>query len=260
MNGFFCGALGAAVLVGFSAGGALAHVTMSPPQAAPSSTYRAVFQVGHGCDGAPTRTVHGTLSEGVKEIVWSGGPLPDDQFDEFVVSARITDAIAPEQDPHSLKEPAPGLKIVAATASAASKAVVTAGALRIENPWTRATPGGAKVAGGYLRVVNTGPVPDRLVGATFPNAGSAEVHAMSVEGGVMKMRPLEGGLEIRPGETVELKPGGNHLMFRDLRQGLKEGDIVQGTLVFERAGSVPIEFRVEGMGAQGPSAAGEHHH
>jgi copper(I)-binding protein len=90
---------------------------------------------------------------------------------------------------------------------------VTVGSLVIEQPWIRATPGGAKVAGGCLRITNRGPDPDRLVGASIPLAERGEVHEMIREGDVMKMQPVQGGIEIKPGQTVELKPGGYHLMF-----------------------------------------------
>lgn len=142
---------------------------------------------------------------------------------------------------------------------AASEATTSAGALRIEAPWTRATPGGAKVASGYVRITNTGQESERLIGASMPLSERANVHQMSTEGGVMKMRPLEGGLEIKPGETVELKPGGYHLMFMDLHGGLREGDTVKGTMVFERAGRVPVEFRVGGIGAGPPGGEHTHH-
>ena len=132
-----------------------------------------------------------------------------------------------------------------------------AGALRIEAPWIRATPGGAKVAGGYLRITNTGSEPDKLLGASLPVSAKAEVHEMSMEGGVMKMRPVEGGVTLAPGQTLELKPGGFHLMFMDLTSGLKEGEGVKGTLVFEKAGTVEVHFRVGGIGAQ---AAPAHRH
>lgn len=132
-----------------------------------------------------------------------------------------------------------------------------AGAIKIESPWIRATPGGAKVAGGYLRITNTGSEPDKLVGGSIPLSSRAEVHEMSMQGGVMKMRPVGGGLTIAPGQTVELKPGGFHLMFMDLTGRLMEGEGVKGTLVFEKAGTVQVHFHVGGMGAQ---AAPQHGH
>jgi len=128
------------------------------------------------------------------------------------------------------------------------------GLLVIEAPWARATPGGAQVGGAYLKITNTGAEPDRLLGGTLPIAAAVEVHAMSVTDGVMKMRKLETGLEIKPGQTVELKPGGYHLMFTGLRQALQQGQPIKGTLQFEKAGSVEVEYRVEPIGA--PSREG----
>lgn len=132
------------------------------------------------------------------------------------------------------------------------------GALRIDAPWTRATPQGARVAGGYMRITNTGSQPDRLVGGSFPLAGRFEVHEMAMANGVMTMRELAKGLEIAPGQTVELKPGGLHLMFMELREPLREGKPLKGTLVFEKAGTVEIEYSVAPIGARAP--AGRHSH
>ena len=126
------------------------------------------------------------------------------------------------------------------------------GGLRIGHPWSRATPNGAKVAGGYLSVTNAGTEPDTLTGATFARAGRTELHSMSMEGGVMKMAPVEGGLAVKPGETVTLKPGGYHLMFLDLKEPLKEGQTVKGTVTFSKAGNVPVEFTVEAIAAKAP--------
>ncbi|HEV2544280.1 MAG TPA: copper chaperone PCu(A)C [Methylobacterium sp.] len=127
-----------------------------------------------------------------------------------------------------------------------------AGSLKIGHPWSRATPGGAKVAGGYLTVTNTGAEPDRLTGGMIEAAGRGELHTMSMEGGVMKMAPLANGLEIPPGQTVTLAPSGNHLMFLDLKAPLKKGERVKGTLSFERAGRVSVEFAVESLAAKAP--------
>jgi copper(I)-binding protein len=115
------------------------------------------------------------------------------------------------------------------------------------------------VGGGYLRITNTGLESDRLVGGTFPGASRVEVHEMSMDGDVMRMKQIQGGLEIKPGATVELRPGAGHLMFMDLKEPLKEGQTIKGTLVFEKAGPVEVEYSVRGMGGAAP-AADEHHH
>jgi len=146
---------------------------------------------------------------------------------------------------------------VATTAFAADYKV---GSIEIDQPWSRATPKGAKVAGGYLTIKNTGSAPDRLVGGTFAGAGSVSVHEMSMEGGVMKMREMGGGLEIKPGATVELRPGGNHLMLMDMSRSLDKGDRVKGTLVFEKAGTVDIEYAVEAPGATPKQQGGQAAH
>jgi hypothetical protein len=127
----------------------------------------------------------------------------------------------------------------------------------VEQPWSRATPGGAKVAGGYLRIVNRGREADRLTGGSFAAAGGVEIHESTTADGVARMRSLDGGLEIKPGEAVELKPGGLHLMFVDLKEPLREGRTVRGTLVFERAGTVEVTYQVRGIGARD---AGHAHH
>ncbi len=82
---------------------------------------------------------------------------------------------------------------------------------------------------------------------------------MAMSDGIMKMRRLEKGLEIAPGRTVELKPGGYHLMFLGLRDGLKEGQTVKGSLVFEKSGTIEVEFRVGPIGAQSGSGGHKHH-
>jgi copper(I)-binding protein len=99
---------------------------------------------------------------------------------------------------------------------------VKAGDLVITEAWTRATPKGAKIGGGYLTIENKGTAPDRLIGGSADIAGSVQVHEMSMDKGVMKMRPLENGLAIEPGKTVKLAPGGNHLMMMDLKSQLKK--------------------------------------
>ncbi|MCC2650954.1 MAG: copper chaperone PCu(A)C [Microvirga sp.] len=127
-----------------------------------------------------------------------------------------------------------------------------AGEILVESPWSRASPGGAKVASGYMRITNTGSTPERLLGGSADVAGGFEVHRSIVSDGIARMEPLPNGLEIKPGETVELRPGGSHGMLVDLKRPLKEGERVKGTLVFERAGTVDIEYRIAGIGAKSP--------
>ena len=133
---------------------------------------------------------------------------------------------------------------------------VTAGNLVISQPWSRATPGGAKVAGGYLTIENKGAAPDRLTGGASEIAGRVEVHEMATANGVMTMRPLESGLTVAPGQTVKLAPGGYHLMLMELKNPLRQGEKVPLELQFEKAGKVAVSLDVQGVGAQGPAAAG----
>jgi hypothetical protein len=78
---------------------------------------------------------------------------------------------------------------------------------------------------------------------------------MTMVNGVMQMRPLKDGLELKPGETVQLKPGGEHVMMTGLKQPLKQGDHIKGTLSFEKAGKVDIEYDVKAIGAPAPTNA-----
>jgi periplasmic copper chaperone A len=133
------------------------------------------------------------------------------------------------------------------------------GTIQIGNPWTRATPKGSTVAGAYMSITNKGSAPDRLVGGSSAVADRFEVHSMVMDGGVAKMRPVDGGLEIKPGETVELKPGGLHVMLTGLRQPLDKGQKVKATLQFEKAGKVEVEYTVEALGAASASPAMHHH-
>ena len=133
------------------------------------------------------------------------------------------------------------------TAAAPARAEdVKAGDLVISQAWSRATPSGAKIAGGYLTIANKGTAADRLVGGGGDIAGRVEVHEMAMDNGVMKMRPLDKGLAIEPGKTVKLAPGGYHLMLMDIKQPLKQGDKVPVTLEFETAGKVTVSLDVQG--------------
>jgi copper(I)-binding protein len=132
---------------------------------------------------------------------------------------------------------------------------VTAGDLVITQAWTRATPNGAKIGGGYLTIENKGSTPDRLIGGSTDAAGRIAVHEMAMKDGVMTMRSLDNGLTIDPGKTVKLAPGGYHLMMFDLKDPLKQGDTVPVTLKFEKAGEVKVSLAVQGVGAQAPGDA-----
>ncbi len=230
------------------------------------------------------------MSEGPVEVVWSGGQLEDFHYDEFVVRGRIVDMpdgtalafpttqicadgevswselAAPGQDPHDLDRPAPILMVSSSAheghgghgghgssdTSAAIPEPVIVGDLKIEASWTRATPPGARVGAGYLVITNTGDEPDVLVGGSAPFASLIEIHEMSMIDGTMRMRPIDGGLVIAPGATEKLQPGGNHVMFMGLTEGIEEGSPVIATLEFERAGTVELMFTPGPMGGGSP--------
>lgn len=134
-----------------------------------------------------------------------------------------------------------------------------AGAIHIDHPWAIATPNGAKVGVGYMKLTNEGTQPDRLIALTSPIAGKVTLHESLKEGDVVKMRALEKGLEIKPGQTIELKPDGMHVMFEDLREPLLAAGRVQGTLVFEKGGTVAVDYSVVPMGGKDPHAKGHAH-
>jgi periplasmic copper chaperone A len=153
--------------------------------------------------------------------------------------------------------------VFALGASQAAAVDYTVGSLQITQPWARATPKGAAVAGGYMKITNNGTAPDRLIGGSAGFAGTLEIHEMAMDKGVMKMRPLPSGIEIKAGQTVELKPGSYHVMFKGLKAPLQKGQNVKGTLEFEKAGKVDVEYQVEAIGATGgnpgvPAGNAEH--
>ena len=297
--------------------GALAHATLDLKSASPGS-FRAAVRVPHGCAGSPTVAVsltipegvigvkpapkpgwtvattkgayaktydhfHGKkVSDGVKEIVWRGGPLLDEHFDEFIFTGFITGAFAdgetvpfpivqdceqgqvawtelaaPGANPHDLKYPAPLLKITAKPGAEKPAAV----ALSAAKAWARATPGGAKVGAGYLEIVNATAAADTLLSVAAAVAGRTEIHEMTHDGGVMKMRALTNGLDLPAGATVSLSPGGLHIMFLDLKQPLTAGQTFDLELTFKTAGKIKVPVTVAAIGANGPAtSAHEHQH
>jgi len=317
----------AAILVGTLIGSASAHPSLERREANIGAPYKAVMRVPHGCEGSPTTRVrvqipegiigvkpqpkpgwtiettrgtyahsypyyHGaTLTEGVREISWSGRLL-DEHFDEFVFSGFVaanlkagdsvyfptiqecekgssawTEIPAAGQSSHDLQLPAPAIRLAqaqghgqAGAQQGASTRTFKAGSIVIEAPWTRATPGQSKVGAGFMKITNTGKETDRLIGGSAEVAKDFEVHEMSMSGDVMKMRRLAKGLEIKPGETVELKPSSYHIMFMGLQRPLKQDETIKGTLVFERAGKVAVEYSVRPIGAQPASGGGGHKH
>lgn len=143
--------------------------------------------------------------------------------------------------------------LILVTGVPASSAEFRVGELVVKTPWSRATPSGARVAGGYFIVENKGTQTDRLVAAQVEIAGRVEIHTMSLQDGVMRMRSVSGGVEIKPGESVVFQPSGLHLMWLDLSRNPKLGDMLNGQLTFEKAGSIAVQFRVAPLGATAPA-------
>lgn len=133
--------------------------------------------------------------------------------------------------------------------------IVSLGRISISAPWSRATPGSAKVAGGFLTLTNQGE-PDTLISAAAPEiAGRVEMHETTLTDGIMRMREKEGGIALSSNATAEFKPGGLHMMFMDLKRPLKAGERFKADFVFAKAGKVTVEFTVRAMG----EGAGAHH-
>ncbi|MFG1358745.1 copper chaperone PCu(A)C [Xanthobacter pseudotagetidis] len=142
------------------------------------------------------------------------------------------------------------------TAQGARADEVKIGNLSIDDPFTRATPDGAKVGAGYMVVKNKGATADRLIAATADVAGRAEIHEMAMSNGVMTMRPQPNGVAVPANGEVALKPGGYHIMFLDLKAPIALDKPVTGTLTFEKAGTVSVTYKVVPVGAS--SAGGGH--
>lgn len=129
------------------------------------------------------------------------------------------------------------------------------GDLQIGHPYSRAMLPGAKVGGGYFKITNSGS-DDRLVSVTSDRAGTVQVHEMQMDNGIMTMRELKDGLAVPANSVVELKPGSYHLMFMNVTQPFKDGEMVKARLVFEKAGPVDVEFAVGPAGGGAPK--GDH--
>ncbi|HTO31302.1 MAG TPA: DUF1775 domain-containing protein [Pararhizobium sp.] len=227
---------------------------------------------------------HGkTVTSGPLEIRWKSGELSDDYYDTFVITGKVSgfgketqlafpvtqlcgasdkvvwDQVANEgQSPHSLEHPAPTITVTPAEAgghdhhdmaamagmSGMEDAPVTAGSLEISGGSIKAMLPGAKVGGGGFTVKNEGSEDDILLSVESPAAGRVELHEMTMQNDVMKMRKLEGGIAVPAGQTVELKNGGLHLMFMDVMKPFVEGDTIPVTLTFEKAGKVELMLPV----------------
>lgn len=128
----------------------------------------------------------------------------------------------------------------------------------VSDAWVRASVPGQTATGVFMKITARQAV--SLVGASTPSAGAAELHEMKMDGDVMTMRALAGALRVAAGETVELKPGGHHIMLTDLRTPLPKGAMVTLTLLFNDAkglpGKVQIQVPVSTI-APTPAAAGQ---
>jgi len=154
------------------------------------------------------------------------------------------------------------LRTASITAALAFGALITgqahaAGPISIENGWSRATAAAQTVGGGFMTIVNAGKADDRLVSVTSPVAAEVQIHDMTMEEGVMRMRQLADGLAVPADARVELKPRSLHLMFLQLTAPLAAGQSFPVTFKFEKAGAVTTQFRVEAMGAAAPTATGQ---
>jgi copper(I)-binding protein len=121
------------------------------------------------------------------------------------------------------------------------------GSIKIENAYTRSTVPGQQVAGGFMKIENKGGV-DQLISASSPVAGEVQLHEMAMEGNVMKMRQVK-DIAVPAGGAVELKPGGLHLMFMNIKAPLTAGETVPVKLKFAKAGEVEVKMPVNAMGA-----------
>lgn len=122
----------------------------------------------------------------------------------------------------------------------------TAGAIAIGQPYARATAAGQMVGGGYFKLQNKGKADDKLLAVSADVSETVELHTMIMDGDVARMREVS-GIDVPAGKTVELKPGGLHVMFMGLKAPLKVGAQFPATLKFEKAGSVMIEFQVQAI-------------
>jgi uncharacterized protein YcnI len=222
-------------------------------------------------------------SEGVRQVTWSGGSLSDEYFDQFVLSTFIAGELEPGanlyfpvtqkcangeqrwsevpaagQDAHSLEHPAPQLMLVAGEEKHdhAAMAAAPEGSIEIDTPWTRpaASPGGN--GAGYMKITNNGTEADVLMGGSSDAAERVEVHETTIgDDGVASMKKLD-AVELKSGQSIELKPAGMHLMLIGLKEALKEGGTVKATLNFKKAGKVDVELAVKTAGGD----AGGHEH
>ncbi|MBO9651395.1 MAG: copper chaperone PCu(A)C [Variovorax sp.] len=274
----------AACIVLAGSGSAFAHVTLPPGGATVGSEYEAAFRVGHACQGAKSTTgITVRLPRGFAftdaqaRKGWKlEAPPAGDNGGEVRWTAENADAALPTTpgvlwfkvlqncDNGSAdwaQIPASGTSTAGLESPAARLDVLAAGVAPVDvrDAWIRASVPGQSGSGAFMKL--SAPSGARLVGASTPVAGVAEVHEMKMEGDTMRMRGLP-SLELPARQTVELKPGGYHLMLMDLKQPLVNGTTVPLTLLFEDAKGQKssLEIKVPVQTASGTAAAGEHKH
>jgi periplasmic copper chaperone A len=147
------------------------------------------------------------------------------------------------------------LAVAPLAAAGAEAADYDVGSMHISAPWARATPKGAASGAAYMTITNNGKTADKVSCVSSDASAECQIHSMTMDNGVMQMRPVEGGLEIKPGETVTLKPGGFHMMLLNLKHPLEQGNAVKATLKFDAAGTVEVDYPIAGIGAAAPGSA-----
>ena len=143
------------------------------------------------------------------------------------------------------------LLLIAALVAMTSASFAQQSGIEVRQAWARATPGALTTGAAYFTVANKGSAPDRLLSVSSPVADKASLHEEKMEGGMMKMRPLD-SLTIAPGKSLALKPGGDHLMLEGLKHPLKEGEHFPLVLTFEKAGKQEVDVAVGKAAAMGP--------
>jgi copper(I)-binding protein len=144
------------------------------------------------------------------------------------------------------------LALAQLAATAAQATDYNVGPIQISAPWARATPKGATAGAAYMTITNTGKTPDKVSCVASDASAECQIHTMTMDNGVMQMRPVEGGLEIKPGETVTLKPGSFHMMLVNLKHPLEQGNTIKATLKFDAAGSIDVDYPIAAIGAAAP--------
>ena len=149
---------------------------------------------------------------------------------------------------------------MAALSTAALAQAGQSGGLAVQHAWSRETAAGQSVGGGFMTITNSAATADRLLSGTSPVAAEVQLHTMSMDGGIMRMRRVEGGIAVPAKGTLELKPGSYHIMFMGLKRPLRKGERFPVTLRFQRAGNVTVQVSVLPVTSSGPMDSGHAGH